>query len=132
VDFQREPDILSSASSSPLKRAVTRAAAKRGPLLMLLDSISSFSRSQIRHVRLSTALGYRCQLNFGTAELLYRWLNAGNAQSAWSPDSLRDRGYTSPISLTLLLGHATSYPKQIVLRDGTRIDTALQCLGQIR
>jgi len=91
------------------------------PLVALLGSISLYSRCQIQHVRLRPDLGYQCQLNFGNAELLYRWLTAKAAVSGWSPRAMRVKEFYTPITLAALLAHASSYPVSLLMNDGSRL-----------
>jgi len=77
------------------------------PLVELLRSLSIHERLAIRQVSLGPSLGYTTSIRFSNAELLLRYLDPPRPITPHPDDMLKLRFFKGPVTLELLLQHAT-------------------------
>lgn len=121
MDDIRAQELQRDSAVRPANTSRGRPGGNPTPLINLLGNITPLCRSQILRVRLNHRLGYLCDINFGSAELLYRWLTTGNPSDVGSSTSLRDRNFVNPLPLSVFLANVSSCPSHIQLVDGQSV-----------
>jgi len=89
------------------------------PLIDLLAQISPRDRLRILGVTVGPQLGYTGSRRFQNAEQALNWVRPRSEMlegESWPAESWRDKRFSGPLTLTIVLENATSFPEDLAQR----------------